>query len=138
MFWSWAWPSIGVPGFERYVAADVLFPSAAPFTWFGWVGVEIFFVISGFVIANSASNSSPTEFLLVAHSGFARRSGFAAPRLVLLIFCSGAASELIIPYIHAMLLVPKGVTAQWLDGVYWTLAAETAFMGSCFARCSRR
>jgi peptidoglycan/LPS O-acetylase OafA/YrhL len=65
MFWSWAWSSIGVPpAFEHYVAADVLFPSAAPFTWFGWVGVEIFFVISGFVIANSASKSSPIEFLL--------------------------------------------------------------------------
>ena len=35
MFWSWAWVSIGVPGFETYVAADVLYPSAAPFTWFG-------------------------------------------------------------------------------------------------------
>ena len=32
MFWSWAWVSIGVPGFERYVAADVVYPSAAPFT----------------------------------------------------------------------------------------------------------
>ena len=64
MFWSWAWPSIGVPpGFEHYVAADVQFPSAARFTWFGWVGVEIFFVISGFVIANSASKSSAIEFL---------------------------------------------------------------------------
>ena len=64
MFWSWAWPSIGVPpGFEHFVAADVQFPTDAPFTWFGWVGVEIFFVISGFVIANSASKSSATEFL---------------------------------------------------------------------------
>ena len=63
MFWSWAWSSVNVPpGFEHYVAADVRFPSAAPFTWFGWVGVEIFFVISGFVIANSASKSSATEF----------------------------------------------------------------------------
>ena len=61
MFWSWAWVSIGVPGFERTVAADVLYPSAAPFTWFGWVGVEIFFVIAGFVIANSASKSSATS-----------------------------------------------------------------------------
>src|SRR3954452_18346885 len=64
MFWSWAWVSIGVPGFERTVAADVLYPSAAPFTWFGWVGVEIFFVIPGFVIPISGSQSSPGEFLL--------------------------------------------------------------------------
>jgi peptidoglycan/LPS O-acetylase OafA/YrhL len=134
MFWSWAWSSIGVPGFERYVAADVLFPSAAPFTWFGWVGVEIFFVISGFVIANSASESSPTEFLL----GRALRLYPAvwvcatATLIVLLLFGSGSASEFILPYIHAMLLVPKGVTGQWLDCVYWTLAAEMAFYGLVF------
>ncbi len=131
MFWSWAWASIGVPGFERTVAADVLYPSAAPFTWFGWVGVEIFFVISGFVIANSASTASPGEFLL----GRALRLYPAvwvcatATFLVLLLFGSGPASEIILPYIHAMLMVPKGVTGQWLDEVYWTLAAETAFYG---------
>ncbi|MFO1109854.1 MAG: acyltransferase [Bradyrhizobium sp.] len=134
MFWSWAWVSIGVPGFERYVAADLLYPSAAPFTWFGWVGVEIFFVISGFVIANSASKSSPTEFLL----GRALRLYPAvwvcatASLLVLVLFGSGPASKFIVPYIHAMTLVPKGVTGDWLDGVYWTLAAEVAFYGLVF------
>ena len=134
MFWSWAWTSIGVPGFERTVAADVIYPSAAPYTWFGWVGVEIFFVISGFVIANSASQASPGEFLL----GRALRLYPAvwvcatATFLVLLLFGSGPASEFILPYIHAMLMVPKGVTGQWLDEVYWTLAAETAFYGLVF------
>ncbi|MCS3730044.1 acyltransferase family protein [Bradyrhizobium betae] len=134
MFWSWAWVSIGVPGFERTVAADVLYPSAAPYTWFGWVGVEIFFVISGFVIANSASQASPGEFLL----GRALRLYPAvwvcatATFLVLLLFGSGPASEFILPYIHAMLMVPKGVTGEWLDEVYWTLAAETAFYGLVF------
>src|SRR5262245_30748718 len=134
MFWSWAWVSVGVPGSERHVAANVLYPSAAHFTWFGWVGVEIFFVISGFVIANSASKSSPTEFLL----GRALRLYPAvwvcatASFLVLVLFGSGKASQFILPYIHAMTLVPKGVTAQWLDGVYWTLAAEMAFYGLVF------
>ncbi|KJC49601.1 acyltransferase [Bradyrhizobium sp. LTSP857] len=134
MFWSWAWVSIGVPGFERTVAADVLYPSAAPFTWFGWVGVEIFFVISGFVIANSASKSSPTEFLL----GRALRLYPAvwvcatATLLVLVLFGSGSVSQFIVPYIHAMTLVPKGVIGDWLDGVYWTLAAEAAFYGLVF------
>ena len=122
------------PGFEHYVAADVQFPSAAPFTWFGWVGVEIFFVISGFVIANSASKSSPTEFLF----GRALRLYPAVwvcstlTFLVLLLFARGKASEFILPYIHAMLLIPKGITGQWLDGVYWTLAAEMAFYGLVF------
>src|SRR6516225_4175235 len=126
MFWSWAWVSIGVPGFERYVAADVLYPSAAPFTWFGWVGVEIFFVISGFVIANSASKSSPAEFLL----GRALRLypavwvGSTLTFIVLLLFARGSASEFIVPYLRAMLLFPKGIGGQWIDCIYWTLTAE--------------
>ena len=135
MFWSWAWPSIGVPpGFEHYVAADVQFPSAARFTWFGWVGVEIFFVISGFVIANSASKSSAIEFL------FSRALRLypavwvcsTATFIVLLLFASGEASEFILPYIRAMLLIPKGIRGQWIDCVYWTLAAEMAFYGLVF------
>jgi peptidoglycan/LPS O-acetylase OafA/YrhL len=134
MFWSWAWVSVGVPGSERYVAADVLYPSAADFTWFGWVGVEIFFVISGFVIANSASKASPTEFLLGRALRLYPAVWIAATAsfLVLTLFGTAPVSKFIQPYIHAMTLVPKGVTGDWLDGVYWTLAAEMAFYGLVF------
>jgi peptidoglycan/LPS O-acetylase OafA/YrhL len=137
-FWSWAWSSTGVaPGFEHYVTADVQFQSAAPFTWFGWVGVEIFFVISGFVIANSASKSSPAEFLL----GRALRLYPAVwvcstlTFIVLLLFARGSASEFIVPYLRAMLLIPKGLNGQWIDCIYWTLAAEMAFYALVF--CTR-
>ena len=135
MFYSWAGASISAPqSFEHYLAADVQFPNAAPFTWFGWVGVEIFFVISGFVIANSASKSSPKEFLF----GRALRLypavwiGSTLSFLVLLFFAREKASEFILPYFQTMLLIPKGIKGQWLDAVYWTLAAEMAFYGLVF------
>jgi peptidoglycan/LPS O-acetylase OafA/YrhL len=135
MFWSWAWPSLGVaPGFEHYVAAEVQFQPAAPFTWFGWVGVEIFFVISGFVIANSASNCSATEFLFgrVLRLYPAVWVCSTLTFIVLLLFAGGEVSEFIFPYIRAMLLIPKGINGQWLDCIYWTLAAEMAFYGLVF------
>jgi peptidoglycan/LPS O-acetylase OafA/YrhL len=135
MFWSWARSSINVPpGFEHYVAADVQFPSAAPFTWFGWVGVEVFFVISGFVIANSASKSSATEFLFSRALRLYPAVWVCSTLtfIVLLLFASGAASEFIFPYIRAMLLIPKGIRGQWIDCIYWTLAAEMAFYGLVF------
>ncbi len=135
MFWSWAWSATGTaPGFEHYVAADLQFPSAAPFTWFGWVGVEIFFVISGFVIANSASNASAKEFLI----GRALRLYPAVwvcstlTFIVLLLFAGGSASHFVGPYLKAMLLIPKGLNGQWLDCIYWTLAAEMAFYALVF------
>jgi len=37
------------------------------------------------------------------------------------------ASEFILPYIRVMLLIPKGLNGQWLDCIYWTLAAQMAF-----------
>jgi peptidoglycan/LPS O-acetylase OafA/YrhL len=135
VFWSWSWSSINAPpGFERYVAADVQFPSAAPFTWFGWVGVEVFFVISGFVIANSASKSSATEFLFSRALRLYPAVWVCSTLtfIVLLLFASGAASEFILPYIRAMLLIPKGIRGQWIDCIYWTLAAEMAFYGLVF------
>ena len=136
MFWSWAWVTVGHPGFERIVAAEVHYPNAAPFTWFGWVGVEIFFVISGCVIANSASRSSPTQFLLGRALRLYPAVWFCATAtlLVLLFFGREPISGLITPYIHAMTLVPEGVTKQSLDVVYWTLAAEMAFYVLFFSR----
>jgi peptidoglycan/LPS O-acetylase OafA/YrhL len=135
MFYSWAGGSIGAPqGFEQLFAADVQYPNAAPYTWFGWVGVEIFFVISGFVIANSASKSSPKEFLLGRALRLYPAVWIASTLslLILLIFLREKASELIVPYFQSMLLIPKGINGKWLDAVYWTLAAEMAFYGLVF------
>lgn len=135
MFWAWAGTENIAPlGFEHLVAAPMEFKSAAPYTWFWWVGVEIFFVISGFVIANSASKSTPKEFLI----GRALRLYPAVwvcttlSFIVLLVFATDKASGFILPYIRAMLLIPKGINGQWLDAVYWTLAAEMAFYALVF------
>jgi exopolysaccharide production protein ExoZ len=98
-----------------------------PYAWFGWIGVQVFFVISGFVIAYSASNVTPTGFLksrflrlfptlwicacatflvrwLVSHEPLRRLAR------------QSAASIVLSPYTH-----------QWLDPSYWTLPVEITF-----------
>jgi peptidoglycan/LPS O-acetylase OafA/YrhL len=49
-------------------------------TWFGWVGVELFFVVSGVVIARSALGLVPGTLRGDACCGWRRRRGCAPAR----------------------------------------------------------
>src|SRR5579872_7463820 len=95
-----------------------------PLAWQGWVGVEIFFVVSGLVIANSAASTTPLEFL----RGRALRLYPAAWCCATLTFIVKGGDELV-PYLHSMALLPKG---PWIDDVYWTLSVEIAFYALVF------
>ena len=122
-YWSWYSPNdtaaLASGGRTR-------FPELAPWTWFGWVGVEIFFVISGVVIAFSAAHATPKTF---AASRIARLYPAAwicgsLSLAVALLIGMGSPGELLEPYLRTLLLMPFG---PWIDGVYWTLAVEMVF-----------
>jgi peptidoglycan/LPS O-acetylase OafA/YrhL len=125
-FWSWAGIYGSVDQTNHIFDGAASFRPAVGFTWFGWVGVEVFFVISGFVIANSASGASPMAFLkgravrLYPVVWVCASCTFAA----LLLIAKDPIAALIIPYLRSLLLFPRG---GWVDGVYWTLAVEIAF-----------
>src|SRR3546814_20773794 len=61
LFFSWVEPA-GYGGIRDAVNADIAFPQALRFAWRGWVGVELFFVIAGFVITRSASGKSAADY----------------------------------------------------------------------------
>ena len=117
-------------------AAEILagaarYEALAPFTWFGWVGVQIFFVISGFVIAHSAAGASPFAFLrgrivrlypavwVCATITFVTLTGLG----------QGALSDNLAAYGRSIALWLRG---PWVDGVYWSLAVEIVFYGLVF------
>lgn len=52
----WIWHS------DPQAAVPLAYRPFQPFFAMGWVGVEIFFVISGFVIAYSTQHGSPARF----------------------------------------------------------------------------
>jgi exopolysaccharide production protein ExoZ len=87
----------------------------------GYVGVPIFFVLSGFVIAISANDKCVFAFL---RSRFLRLypSAWICATITLLVLVGDP--EWVRKYSHSMSLWPA---APWVDPVYWTLAVELTF-----------
>jgi len=127
-FYSWA--SNGASIAIMFDAA-ARYETLAPFTWFGWVGVQIFFVISGFVIANSAHGAAPSAFL----KGRLLRLYPAAW------MCAGVSLAAWMFIAHRPLAqelddftrsVTLWITGPWIDDVYWSLAVEIVFYALVF------
>jgi peptidoglycan/LPS O-acetylase OafA/YrhL len=107
------------------------FPSMAKVTWLGWVGVEIFFVISGFVISYSAAGVSPFVFLRRRIVRLYPSAWICATAtLVTVLLLSRGNADTVSEYARAMTLWVQG---PWIDGVYWTLGIEIIFYALIFA-----
>jgi peptidoglycan/LPS O-acetylase OafA/YrhL len=116
---TWNTPSVGITG--QWLA----FPALVPASWYGWVGVEIFFVISGFVIAASARHATPSSFLKHRIIRVAPALWICTTLAFALRLTSGLPfSPLLAAYVRSLLLSPVG---PYIDGVIWTLVVEAAF-----------
>lgn len=101
------------------------FPELRPVTKDGGLGVLVFFVISGFVIAWSAEGLGARQFAW-------RRFLRLAPALfvcslaafVVKLLAHGGAGPAIADLLRTWVLWPGG---PWVDGVYWTLVVEVGF-----------
>jgi peptidoglycan/LPS O-acetylase OafA/YrhL len=108
------------------------FESIAEVTKYGYLGVPLFFMISGYVIALSAKNRTPTEFAI---SRFVRLypafwCGILFTLLISFIFGNYMPS---IPVILAnTTMLNDYLDIENIDGVYWTLQAELKFYGCVF------
>jgi peptidoglycan/LPS O-acetylase OafA/YrhL len=119
-FASWASPAYHLP-FSLSLIENIAQP--------GWVGVEVFFVISGFVLANSAQGATGFSFIRGRILRLYPAVWICASLTLLVSLRHGLSGGLLHSYLDSMLLAPIG---PWIDGQYWTLATEIAFYALVF------
>ncbi|MBO9710098.1 MAG: acyltransferase [Caulobacter sp.] len=127
-YWQWAAPD-STPG--RLLGDGPVFAGALGSVSVGWVGVEIFFVISGFVIAYSANGVSPMRFAESRTLRLVPGGWVCALIAAGAIVATGvmALDDLAGPLARSLAFWPTG---PWIDGVYWTLGVEIVFYALVF------
>jgi len=113
---------------RAYELSDGAIPHAL-FPWlsfYGWIGVQVFFVISGIVIAYSAHGVTPYAFLRSRVVRLVPAAWLCSTlTLVVLVWhSSGPTTDLMRGYRHSMLFMPW---SPWIDSVFWTLGVEVFF-----------
>jgi len=92
-----------------------------PFKW-GYVGVPVFFVLSGFVIAFTAENRAASTF--IQSRALRLYPGAWVCATATLLISRIQDPQAIADWLRSVTLLPVG---PWISGVYWTLAVEIAF-----------
>lgn len=107
------------------------YPELDPFAIYGYMGVSLFFLISGFVIAWSAEGRNWTEFALAR---FARLyPGFLVCMTITFII-QFLARDPNLPYdpmtwVANLIIVAPALNKPFMDGVYWSIVFEIIFYG---------
>jgi peptidoglycan/LPS O-acetylase OafA/YrhL len=120
------------------LAQSALEPVAAV-TRYGYLGVDLFFMISGFVILWSSQNRTALEFS-VSRAGRLFPSFWVAMLLAAacILLMPTLAAEARLPAVNAPMLVanatmlPGVLGFPMIDGVYWTLEVEIRFYAIVF------
>lgn len=103
-------------------------PQAWSYTYWGWVGVQIFFVISGFVIALTAERSTPFSFIQSRVVKLGPGVWICAP-LTFLVAALLWGDYRSWGLLRSVLFIPYG---PWVEVVYWTLGIEVSFYSAVF------
>ncbi|MEU9302020.1 acyltransferase [Streptomyces sp. NPDC048269] len=114
---AWGEPTVGV------------FPVASRLAVYGWLGVEVFFLVSGFVICMSAWGRTVGDFAVSRVSRLfpAYWTGIAFTSLVLFTWPEVRPVEALSDVVVNLSMLQGGVGVPHVDDAYWTLFAELKF-----------
>jgi peptidoglycan/LPS O-acetylase OafA/YrhL len=127
-FLAWAVPrSTG----GRILQGATAFPELVPYVWWGGVaGVDVFFLLSGFVIAFTASGSTAPRFLQSRFLRLFPAALVCSTISFFIVLSFGSTPPDSLMWLRSAVLWPVG---PWVDFAYWTLGVEIAFYAVVFA-----
>ena len=91
---------------------------------FGWIGVQLFFVISGYVIARSAQHAAPGAFVRKRALRLLPAVWICATGTMIVRALTDPPPHLIAAWLQSAALLPGGYR---IDSAYWTLGIELYF-----------
>ncbi|MGX4694516.1 acyltransferase family protein [Streptomyces sp. JNUCC 63] len=106
-----------------------IMPTVFHFATYGWIGVEIFFVISGFVICMSCWGRTPRQFFVSRVIRLYPAYWFAIVFTTAVLVALPGVWERLRPreILLNFTMLQSGSGVPNVDGVYWTLWAELRF-----------
>jgi peptidoglycan/LPS O-acetylase OafA/YrhL len=96
-------------------------------TRYGYLGVSLFFMISGFVILWSSQARSPGEFVVSRISRLYPSFWVSVTLTTLVVTFWGVDHIGARTFLANLTMVPQAAHADYIDGVYWTLFVELKF-----------
>jgi peptidoglycan/LPS O-acetylase OafA/YrhL len=117
----------------RGAAADgftnISWPEVVPFAKYGYLGVQLFFVISGLVIAYSADGRTATGFAIARLSRIYPGFLFCMTLTFLATVLMGAPrfQATAHQWLANLLIVAPAVRQPFMDGAYWSIVYEITF-----------
>jgi len=107
------------------------YPSVAPFALYGYLGVNLFFLISGFVIAWSAEGRFWQEFAIARivrlYPGYLLCMTITF--VVVMAFGAPLFSTSLGQYATNLSMFAPALGQPFMDGVYWSILLELVFYG---------
>jgi peptidoglycan/LPS O-acetylase OafA/YrhL len=111
--------------------SEVELPALAPFAQYGFLGVPIFFAISGFVIAYSAEGRTPTGFAIARFSRIYPTFVFCMTVTFLVTLAFGPPRFQVtgMQWLANLAVAAPALGQPYVDTSYWSLVIEIIFYG---------
>lgn len=109
----------------------VRYEAAAPLAEFGYLGVNLFFLISGYVISRTAEGRGTGDFF-VARAARLYPGHVACMSLTFLVLLAAAHPSMPVSaaqWLANLTMVAPAFGQPFMDGVYWSIVLELVFYG---------